>query len=329
MKQVYKGTTLINDVFIGSNRLGNIINPIAPFVVEYVVAAAGAGGGGAGGGGGGAGEVQTGSMVFTHTATYNIQVGAGGAGGTQATGAGQNGETSSIFLSGLEVVSALGGGSGSGYAKDTATFYNNGGDGGSGGGSRGNSTRRGEAIGTGFGNDGGLDNASPSSAPGGGGGALTTGSDGYSIFDGTRYDGYAGNGGEPIVISWNPYNSGELGAGGGGGQNATSNPAGQENRAGDGGGTTGGDGGVISSDPQPVRSAGNGATNSGAGGGGGGFSGNFPYNVQDGGNGGSGLVLIRYLGNPIATGGIITQSGGYTIHSFTASGDFTVPNPYI
>jgi hypothetical protein len=49
------------------------------------------------------------------------------------------------------------------------------------------------------------------------------------------------------------------------------------------------------------------------GGGGGGRSG----------SGGSGVVIIRYAGTPVATGGTITQSGGYTYHTFTSSGTFT------
>jgi hypothetical protein len=38
------------------------------------------------------------------------------------------------------------------------------------------------------------------------------------------------------------------------------------------------------------------------------------------GNGGSGVVIVRYLGGQIATGGTITSSGGYTYHTFTSSG---------
>jgi hypothetical protein len=40
--------------------------------------------------------------------------------------------------------------------------------------------------------------------------------------------------------------------------------------------------------------------------------------------GGSGIVIIRYVGSARATGGTITTSGGYTIHEFTTSGTFTV-----
>ena len=43
-----------------------------------------------------------------------------------------------------------------------------------------------------------------------------------------------------------------------------------------------------------------------------------------GGAGGSGIVIIRYLGAVAATGGTITTSGSYTIHTFTSSGTFTI-----
>jgi hypothetical protein len=34
-------------------------------------------------------------------------------------------------------------------------------------------------------------------------------------------------------------------------------------------------------------------------------------------------VIIRYLGAQRASGGSVTSSGGYTIHTFTSSGTFT------
>jgi hypothetical protein len=41
------------------------------------------------------------------------------------------------------------------------------------------------------------------------------------------------------------------------------------------------------------------------------------------GNGGSGIVIIRYLGTTArASGGTITITGGYVIHTFTSSGTF-------
>jgi hypothetical protein len=39
--------------------------------------------------------------------------------------------------------------------------------------------------------------------------------------------------------------------------------------------------------------------------------------------GGSGIVIVRYSGAQQATGGTITSSGGFTIHTFTSSGTFT------
>jgi hypothetical protein len=59
----------------------------------------------------------------------------------------------------------------------------------------------------------------------------------------------------------------------------------------------------------------NGVANTGGGGGG---------NLSStGGRGGSGIVIIRYSGPPIATGGTITSVDGDTIHTFTATGSST------
>jgi hypothetical protein len=35
-------------------------------------------------------------------------------------------------------------------------------------------------------------------------------------------------------------------------------------------------------------------------------------------------VIIRYLGAQIGTGGTVTSSDGYTYHTFTTAGTFTV-----
>jgi hypothetical protein len=42
------------------------------------------------------------------------------------------------------------------------------------------------------------------------------------------------------------------------------------------------------------------------------------------GSGGSGIVIVRYLGAQRATGGTVTSSGGYSIHTFTTSGTFAL-----
>jgi hypothetical protein len=66
----------------------------------------------------------------------------------------------------------------------------------------------------------------------------------------------------------------------------------------------------------------NGTANTGGGGGGGPRDGLI---LRAGGTGGSGIVIVRYLGTPRAVGGTVTQSGGYTIHTFTSSGTFSAP----
>ena len=45
--------------------------------------------------------------------------------------------------------------------------------------------------------------------------------------------------------------------------------------------------------------------------------------ASSGGNGGSGIVILRYPGPQRGTGGTITSAGGYTIHTFTGDGTFT------
>jgi hypothetical protein len=39
-----------------------------------------------------------------------------------------------------------------------------------------------------------------------------------------------------------------------------------------------------------------------------------------------GAVVVRYAGGPVASGGTITESGGYTYHTFTSDGTFTYPS---
>ena len=58
---------------------------------------------------------------------------------------------------------------------------------------------------------------------------------------------------------------------------------------------------------------------------GGGGSGGAVYATSAGyasGPGGSGVVIISYAGSQRGTGGTVTSSGGYTIHTFTSSGTY-------
>ena len=110
-----------------------------------------------------------------------------------------------------------------------------------------------------------------------------------SSIDGTaRY--YAGGGG-----ACGTYQGASAGAGGAGGGGAGAY----------GNGATGGAGNFY-------------------GGGGGAGSGGFSWTHGPGGAGYQGIVIIRYFGGQRATGGSITFVGGYTIHTFTSSGTFTI-----
>jgi hypothetical protein len=69
-----------------------------------------------------------------------------------------------------------------------------------------------------------------------------------------------------------------------------------------------------------------GHTNKGGGGGGGGSGNRWDgqsVGLSSPGNGGSGKVIIRYFGQPKSAGGTITETGGWTFHTFTSSGTFT------
>jgi hypothetical protein len=89
--------------------------------------------------------------------------------------------------------------------------------------------------------------------------------------------------------------------GGGGGENGRS--------GGIGGGGSGSNIGQNGQDGQPNT-----------GGGGGGTAG---YQGEYGGGGGSGIVVVRYPGPQIATGGTVTAVAGDTVHLFTNTGSFT------
>jgi hypothetical protein len=119
-----------------------------------------------------------------------------------------------------------------------------------------------------------------------------------------------GNGGNGASNGFSGYTwlNGSTYAGGGGGGNGNSAT---RFSGGAGGGGQGGN------DVEGTRDGDAGTANTGGGGGGASFkSGVF---VAIGNAGGSGVVIVRYSGTPVATGGTITQSGGYTYHTFTTS----------
>jgi hypothetical protein len=280
--------------------------PINGLPVEYLIVAGGGAGGRHHGGGGGAGGLLHGyTRASLSAGSYTVVVGAGGAKntGTNSTpnGTGGNGQNSSAF--GL---TSIGGGGGGQYNA-------NGANGGSGGGpSNWNGSK---LAGTGTSGQGynAINNNSLYNTRGGGGGSggSPTSANNYNNGGIGRYFGYSFG-----------RSLGEDGWFAGGGAAGTyGGPCNTvyvrftgANVGGKGGGAIGGygcHGNAIS--------AANGQANTGGGGGG------QPAFNSLGGNGGSGVVIIKYKGPQKATGGdsIITRRG-YTIHVFTSSGTFTV-----
>lgn len=247
-----------------------------PTNVDYLVVAGGGGGGFDRAGGGGAGGYRTtfpspgcnaGSFPIA-AQTYPITVGGGGAGQTTYPATGTNG-SNSIF----STITSTGGGYGGGGGTPTAFAAS---PGGSGGGGKGQSPNTGGTGNTpptspSQGNNGGAGTPGPFYGSGGGGGAAATGG------NGTISAGGAGGAGSTNSITGSPV---AYAGGGGGSVDQVSTP-----RPGGAGGIGGG--GAGSSGPNTAGVAGQSNT-----GGGGGGDGNLPTNA--GGNGGSGIVIIRY-----------------------------------
>jgi len=268
----------------GTNALVDAPNAISAY---YLVVAGGGGGGSRFAGGGGAGGYLTNytgtSITMTPSTSYTVTVGAGGNGGvtsggsgTDGAGDGANGQNS-VFST---ITANGGGGGGAGDSR-------NGLAGGSGGGGAGRfASTGGASTGTSQGNTGGSPTGASISSQfrgGGGGGASTAGDNGIS-------NGNGGNG-----LSNSISGSSVIYAGGGGGGIGTTNAISP------GSGGTGG-GGAGGYDTKAT----NGTTNTGSGGGGGGYYGSTSANIQ-GGNGGSGIVILRY---PTASVTSYSTTGG-------------------
>ncbi len=256
---------------------------------SYLVVAGGGGGGKRIAGGGGAGGYRTGTTSLNPLLSYAVTVGAGGAGGAVYTVAGTSGNNS-VFND----ITSAGGGGGAGSS------ISNGVSGGSGGGSSDGGT-----VGSGNtpstspsqGNNGGVGSGTASAyGGGGGGGASAVGGNGSSTV--------AGNGGAGTASSISGSSVTYAGGGGGGSNGGT---------AGTGG--SGGGGAGTTSDSTATA----GTANLGGGGGGcGGLS--TSSGTTFGGQGGSGVVIISYVGAQQFGGGVVTSSGGNTIHTFNTSG---------
>jgi len=263
--------------------------------VDFLIVAGGGGGGADDGGGGGGGGLRTsyGSVsgkrsspetpLSMSAGSYTVTVGAGGSGSQDGGSrpANASGGNSSISGSGITTITSLGGG-GAGTTPDNDQRH--GLDGGCGGGAcqangvgigaYGGSGTEGQGYGGGNGSE---VTGSAYVEAGGGGGTDGGGADGNSA-------GNASNGGagtyNSISGSSTPY-----GGGGGGASRLRNQPS---------GGTGGGGNGAYINVSNNTNGAGAPGTNNLGGGGGGGQGTTNAGLVRHGGNGGSGIVIIRY-----------------------------------
>ena len=332
---VYRAHVFTSSGALNVTELGNL-----PDSVEYLVI--GGGGGGShsfnAGGGGGAGGLRTNlaghplaeSAFPVSIASYPVVIGAGGA-GSGGQGTGGNG-TTSVF--GPGPITSQGGGAGGGASPYTGIPGGSGGGGGTfpnGGVKAGGLGSKETGTATDAptqGNPGGTGQhvAGSWEVGGGGGGAGSAGGNGAP---GPGASGYGGAGVQVAIAG--PTSSTGVGglnpatnqyqwfAGGGGGAPRGVGGAGSAlavgtaNRAGAGEGAPGSSNTI----------GGDAVASTGSGGGANGWSG------LRSGNGGSGVVVVRYQIGQItatakATGGSISFYNGKTIHTFTNSGDFTV-----
>jgi hypothetical protein len=263
-------------------------------------------------------------LGFTQTSSYAIEylvIAGGGGGGYNAAGGGGGGGYRS---------SVVGESSGGGASAESQITLTGGtvytvtiGAGGTVVGGSGTSTNGGNSVfssitsigGGGAGSNTSIESGGPGANGGSGGGAAG----GFGATSGTVGQGYGGGSSAKVNGSYT------IGGGGGGaaaaGGNATSTACGN------------GGNGVTSSitGSAIARAGGGGAKGFKSGGspapGSNGSGGGGDANTGGGGfgdvNGGSGVVIIRYQGVQRGTGGTITSSSGYTIHTFTSSGSYT------
>ena len=273
-------TITLNGVYPTANSLntnlaisGLTITTPPPLAVDYLVVAGGGGGAGDYGAGGGAGGLRTSygsssgggssaeSTITLSAATqYAVTVGSSGAGSSTSSTKGSNG-TNSVFYT---VISTGGGGGGAEANFDGLTGGCGGGAGYDSSATAGSgTTNEGYAGGTGVVTGGKY-------TSGGGGGAAQIGQNA----DGTSSGSDGGNGLSVSITGTATYYAG--GGGGGGG------------RPGQGPGAIG-NGGLGGGGDSPDSTTGDdGTTNTGGGGGGG------QSDAGVGGNGGSGIVILRY-----------------------------------
>jgi hypothetical protein len=264
--------------------------------VEVLVVAGGGGGGywGTQGAGGGAGGViNNTAFAVVGGSNYTVTVGAGGLGSW-----GHNAINDRLATSGSNSVfgsiTALGGGNGGGGGQAAGSgigVVGSGGGGSPGGGAAG--------VGTpGQGNSGGAGQPNANFGQGGGGGAGANGQAGTTTYGG------AGGIGRYFSAFANWGDTSHLGYFGGGGGGCYRNGSAT-------GGGTGGWGGGGTGGNQGGSPLNNGQANTGGGGGGADWNGASSVTAGDG---GSGIVIVRYVGTAMPSQMKITF-GGYTNRS--------------
>lgn len=302
-----------------------------PTRVEYLIVGGGGGGGSGLGSGAGAGAFKEGTGYLTqNVGAITITIGSGGNGGTQnSVSDGANGSDTTLSNSTSGTITCNGGAGGTsvGAAKNGLSNSNGSGSGAGGGGTT--SLYLGGGTPSGPGNEGGYVNGRGSMNSGangngsaGGGGAGGVGRSFNQQYGSTNL-GFKCNGGDGLN-RWADGTFRTYATGGGAG----AYPGGLVNNpglGGSGGGSKGGDGSTDYS-ATPVTNQ-NGLANTGGGGGGAAYGVTSPNRGQ-GGNGGSGVVIIRYpnifdaatstTGSPT-----ITTHQNYRIYKFTASGTIT------
>ena len=269
------------------------------YQADFLVVAGGGGGGrnantnNRSGGGGGAGGIISSEVLLTPDTEYSIIVGSGGAGATSVNGS-KGGDTTAFGFT------VEGGGFGGG--NNASNVAQDGGSGGSGGGGSGGTTHAVREDDPTFSSGG--SGTSSQGRSGGGGRVQSTGGSG----------GGGGGFSENGKTAGNIYNTDifEPGVGSGfvevrGGFGFVTSISGINSEFSVGG----------NSWPATLSTGtpSNGAANTGNGG-----QGARDFNA---GNGGSGVVIIRYSGPQRGTGGTVTSADGFTIHTFTSSGTFT------
>ena len=265
-----------------------------PTECDIVLIGGGGGGGGSaentkGSGGGGAGEYQINSTTLLANTTYTIKVGKGGSGGigNSSVVAGNNGITTVFSEKSTILYEAIGGGGGAGGKLNTITN-------GLGGACGGGATYQG-IVGVGTkGYDGGIGDLNYF---GGGGGGMGSVGNSATTFGG-------GNGGNGIIMDITGISIEVSGGGGGGGY--TEDFETYSKRGGGNGVYGGGNGGGYQTFITGNSYNGINATNYGSGGGGATIGGTGSGD-KNGGDGGPGMIIIKYKSNIKAENNTLNQ----------------------